>query len=200
MPNLYLMPGETLIYMLSSHAPWVASLMGLGRNPIVPTIVLSTLAWILACVGAWALYRLALNSIRLLNAVFLIATYRIKQGVGSFKTMLICHLRRWLPKRDTSGITAHPDVQFDKIDLAVLRTAAAQGPAQLMSAHELAQRFGMRPAQFQASLKKLHSSKLIDVAIGSTEGFDNYRLTDYGAAYISMYQRQHAAAQHAAAA
>lgn len=194
MPNLFLMPGETLIYLLSAHAPWAASFMGIGRDPVVLTIVLSTLGWIFACVGAWALYRLAMNIIRLFNAVYLTATHRTLQGFGSLKTMLTCRLRHWFPKRGASGITAHPDVQFDKIDLAVLRTAAAQGPAQTMSAPELAERFSMRPAQFQASLQKLHSSKMIDVVIGSTEGFDNYRLTDYGAAYISMYRRQHAVA------
>lgn len=193
MPNLFLMPGETLIYLLSSHAPWAASLMGIGREPVVLTIVLSTLGWILACVGAWALYRVAMNSIRLLNAIVLTATHRLVQGVGSLKTMLTCRLRRWLPKSGTSDITAYSDVQFDKIDLAVLRTAAAQGQAQLMSAPALAERFGMRPAQFQCSLQKLHSSKMIDIATRSAGGFDNYRLTDYGAAYISMHRRQHAA-------
>lgn len=193
MPNVFLMPGETLIYVLSSHAPWAASFLGIGRNPVVLTIVLSALGWILACASAWALYRLALNSIRLLNAVCLTAKHRMAQEVGNVKTMITCRLRRWLPKRDTSGITAHPEVQFDNIDLAVLRTAAAQGPARTMSAPELAERFGMRPAQFQGSLQKLHSNKMIDVTLGSTEGFDSYRLTDYGAAYISMYRRQHAA-------
>jgi hypothetical protein len=35
---------------------------------------------------------------------------------------------------------------------------------------------------------------MVDVVIGSTDGFENYRLTDYGAAYLSMWQRQDAAA------
>jgi hypothetical protein len=150
----------------------------------------------LACVGAWALYRAAMNSIRLCNAIFLTATHRIVQGFGSLKTMLTCRLRRWLPRSGSSDITAYADVQFDKIDLAVLRTAAAQGQARLMSAPELAARFGMRPAQFQCSLQKLCSSKMLDIATiatQSSEGFDHYRLTDYGAAFISMHRRQQAA-------
>lgn len=192
MPNLFLMPGETLIYMLTAHAPWAAAVLGIGRNPVVLTIVLSTLGWILACVGAWALYRLALNSIRQFNAVFLTIKYRMVQGIGSLKTMITCRLRRWLPKHNSSGVTAEREVQFDKMDYAVLHAAAEHGPARTTSAPELAERFGMRPAQFQKSLRKLHGSKLIDVTMGSTDGFDNYRLTDYGAAYLNMSRRQHA--------
>ena len=194
MTNLFLMPGETLIYLLFSHAPWAVSFFGIGTDPIVLRVVLSALAWILACVGAWAMYRLAMNSIRLFNAVILTAKYRIAQGMGSVKTMLTCRLRRWLPKRGDGDITAHSDVQFDKIDLAVLRAAAAQDPARAMSAPELAKQFGMRPAQFQCSLQKLHNSKMVDKMMETTKGFNTYRLTNYGAAYISMYRRQHAAA------
>jgi hypothetical protein len=182
MTNLFLMPGETLIYLLFSHAPWAASFLGIGTDPIGLRVVLSALVWILTGVSAWALYRLALNSIRLFNALCLTATYRAGQGLGSFKTMLTCRLRRWLPKRDGNSITAHSDVQFDKIDLAVLRAAAAQDPARSMSAPELARQFGMRPAQFQCSLQKLHNSKMIDKTMESAKGFDTYRLTNYGAA------------------
>jgi len=194
MINFFLMPGETLIYMLFSHAPWAASFLGVGTDPIVLRIVLSALSWILVCFSAWAMYRLALRSIRLLNAVFLTAKHRMVQGLGNIKTMLTCRLRRWLPKRGGSDITAHADVQFDKIDLAVLRAAAAQDKERTMSAPELAKQFGMRPKQFQGSLQKLHNSKMLDKTMASTGKFDSYRLTNYGAAYISMYRRQHAAA------
>jgi hypothetical protein len=33
---------------------------------------------------------------------------------------------------------------------------------------------------------------MIATVIGSTDGFDNYRLTDYGAAYIKMWERRQA--------
>ena len=194
MTNLFLMPGETLINLLFSHAPWAASFLGIGKDPIVLRIVLSAFSWFLACLSAWALYRLTLNSIRVFNAVYLTATYRIAQGLGSVKTMFTCHLRRWFPQTGGNSIKAHSDVQFDNIDLAVLRAAAAQEPARTMSAPELAKQFGMRPAQFQCSLQKLHNSKMIDKTTESARGFDTYRLTNYGAAFISMYRRQQAAA------
>jgi len=70
--------------------------------------------------------------------------------------------------------------------------AGDRGPGFTTSAPELASNFGLRPAQFQKSLSNLQSSKMISTVIGSTDGFDNYRLTDYGAAYMKMWERHQA--------
>jgi hypothetical protein len=194
MQDVFLLPGEMFLYAVSVHSPSLATFIGIGRNPIVLTIVLSALGWILACLATWLAYRLVKDTIRLTNAVFFTAKHRLALGLGNFKTMITCRFRRWLPKRQVSGIISAPEEHFDKIDLAVLRVAAAQGPGKTTSAPELAERFGLRPAQFMQSLAKLHNNKMVDVVIGSTDGFENYRLTDYGAAYLSMWQRQDAAA------
>ena len=81
-------------------------------------------------------------------------------------------------------------VEFDDLDLAVLRSASAQGPGFALSAPELAEKFRLRPAQVQRSLEKLSHNKMLDYVLGSTDGFDNYRLTDSGAAFFAMCQRQ----------
>ena len=81
-------------------------------------------------------------------------------------------------------------VEFDDLDLAVLRQASALGPGLALSAPELAEQFTLRPAQVQRSLEKLSRNKMLDYVIGSTDGYDNYRMTDYGAAFLAMYQRQ----------
>ena len=85
-----------------------------------------------------------------------------------------------------------PEVRFDDFDFTVLQATADCGPGTTTSAPELVSKYGLRPAQFQKSLSKLRSSKMITAVIGSTEGFDNYRLTDYGAAYMKMLQRRQA--------
>ena len=83
-------------------------------------------------------------------------------------------------------------MRFDDFDFTVLQAAADCGPGFTTSAPELASTYGLRPSQFQNSLCKLNSSKMITTVIGSTEGFDNYRLTDYGAAYMKMWERRQA--------
>ena len=64
------------------------------------------------------------------------------------------------------------------------------GPGYTMSAPELAEKFSCRPGRIQRSLDKLFQTRMLDSVIGSTDGFDNYRLTDSGAEFISMLQRQ----------
>jgi DNA-binding IscR family transcriptional regulator len=74
--------------------------------------------------------------------------------------------------------------------LAVLRSAAAGGPAFALSAPELAEKFRMRPSQVQKSLEKLRRNRMVDIVIGSTDGFENYRLTPSGETFVSIWQRQ----------
>ena len=98
-----------------------------------------------------------------------------------------------MPRRKTPESEATLGVEFDDLDIAVLRTAAAMGPGFAINAAELAERFRLRPAQVQRSLNKLSSNKMLDFVIGSGDDFDNYRLTPMGTAYMSTWQ----AGQHA---
>lgn len=85
-----------------------------------------------------------------------------------------------------------PTIEFDDLDMAVLHSVSAKGPGFAMSAPDLAEKFTLRPAQVQKSLDKLSNNKLLASVIGSTDGFDNYRLTDSGLAFMAMWQRQQA--------
>ncbi|MDH3578771.1 MAG: hypothetical protein OEO71_13260, partial [Gammaproteobacteria bacterium] len=101
---------------------------------------------------------------------------------------LLHGLRRLVPQR-TRGDIAAPKVDFDDLDLAVLHSAAARGPGFTTSAPELAERLTYRPTQIQRSLNKLSRNKLLDGVIGSTDGFDNYRLSESGSHYVMMLRR-----------
>lgn len=83
-------------------------------------------------------------------------------------------------------------VEFDDLDLAVLRSAAARGPGFTTSAPEIAEELTLRPAQIQRSLDKLRKNKMLEYVIGSTDGFENYRLSRLGNAF--MGQQQHGVA------
>ena len=74
----------------------------------------------------------------------------------------------------------------------MLRSVSAKGPGFALSAPDLADKFTLRPAQVQRSLDKLSKNKLLASVIGSTDGFDNYRMTDSGLAFMAMWERQQA--------
>lgn len=98
---------------------------------------------------------------------------------------------RWLlPRRKTQSDLERAAVEFDELDLAVLDSVSEQGPGFTLSAPELAERLSLLPSRIQQSLEKLSRNKLLDSSIGSTDGFDNYYLTEAGATYVSIWQRQ----------
>lgn len=138
----------------------------------------------------WFILHFYRNIARNVEAIFRILAYRISHALGSWKTRVICKLREIMPKRRSSRVEATPEVEFDDLDLAVLRTAAALGPGFAINAPELADRFRLRPAQVQRSLNKLSSNKMLDFVIGSSEGFDNYRLSQLGNAFASTWQKR----------
>jgi hypothetical protein len=193
MSNFFTLPGDYVLNQVKLHAPGMASLFGIGQpeDSITLTIVLSLLLWILACVALWASVRFVQNTYRISNALVYTAWHRIVQGVGNIRTRLICFFRQHFPHRQSADIESTPELEFDDFDFTVLQAAAQRGPGFTTSAPELASQYGLRPSQFQDSLRKLQNSKMITTVLGSTDGFDNYRLTDYGAAYIRMWdQRQ----------
>ena len=138
----------------------------------------------------WFILHFYRNVARNVEAIFRILTYRITQELGNWKTYIICKFRELLPHRSSSQTDATPQVDFDDLDLAVLRTAANLGPGLAINAAELAERFRLRPAQVQRSLNKLNNNKMLDFVIGSNQGFDNYRLTKLGTAFMSTWQKQ----------
>lgn len=171
---------------------WVTSLLESGVSmydtiAAAPPLLLYFSALALPIV-AWFILHAYRNVARNVEAIFHIVVYRVSHAAGNWKTRIVCKLREWLPHRRRRAFEAAPEVEFDDLDIAVLRTAAALGPGFAVNAAELAARFRLRPAQVQRSLRKLSDNKMLDFVIGSDEGFDNYRLTQMGTAFMSNWQ------------
>lgn len=190
--DAFLLPGDFVLTQFVGHAPTLALRLGVGGDGEVLMLpaVLSVLVWLLLVVVAWKFVRLLQNVVRIVNAAIRTICFRTSYGIRSVKTKLVCILRQRIPRRGSSGADTIPEVQIDNLDLAVLRTSAALAPGFALSAPELAGQLTMRPAQVQRSLDKLRKYELVDSLIGSTDGFDNYRLTQSGAFFLADWQRR----------
>lgn len=138
----------------------------------------------------WFIVRIYRNIARNIEAIIRIAAYRISHTLASWKTHIVCKFRGMMPRRNTSGVETAPTLEFDDVDLAVLRAAASLGPGIAVNAVGLAEKFRLRPAEVQRSLNKLRNNKMLDFVIGSDKDFDNYRLTPMGTAFMSTWHRQ----------
>jgi hypothetical protein len=190
--EIYLAPGEFVLSRFAELAPVTARDWGFvdAGDAFVAAGVASGFFWLLMSIIAWRLYRygrsLARNFVALLHTAF----YRGTQAAAGLKTMLVCRLRGFVPRRHDDGIDAAPEIDFDDLDLAVLRSAATRGPGLATSAPEIAEKFRLRPSEVQRSIDKLRQNRMLDTVIGSTEGYGNFRLSHYGATFMAMWQRQ----------
>lgn len=194
MDNFFTMPGIYLLQSLTQHAPGLAEFLGISASAdsIGVVIVLSALVWIAGIASCWGSVVLIRNTYRFTEAMVRTFWHWVTQSAGNIRTWVICRYRSLLPKRSQQGIEAEPEVQFDDFDFTVLQAAADRGPGFSTSAPELASQFSLRPSQFQKSLGRLSQSKMLTTVIGSTDGFENYRLTDYGAAYLQHWEQRKA--------
>jgi hypothetical protein len=192
--EIYFVPGEFVLGRFAELAPVTAGNWGIADtgDAIVAVAVVSGIFWLLMSIIAWRLYRYGRSFVRNLVALLHTAWYRVRQAVGSVRTMLICRLREFVPRRRDDGIDAVPEIDFDDLDLVVLRSAAASGPGLATSAPEIAEKFKLRPSEVQRSVEKLRQNRMLDTVIGSTDGYGNFRLSHYGATFVAVWQRQQA--------
>lgn len=190
--EIYLAPGDFLLSKFAELAPVTASKWGVGgeTESITQVAVTSGVFWLLLLIIAWRLFRYGQSFFRNLVAVIHTTWYRGRQAAGSLKTLVVCRLRGFVPTRRDDGIDTVPEIDFDDLDLAVLRSAAARGPGLAVSAPEIAEKFRLRPSQVQRSVDKLRQNKMLETVIGSTDGYVNFRLSPSGATFIAMWQRR----------
>lgn len=186
------LPGNVLLSALTTHFPGLAGSMGIKGETGDPSQVLITslVLWVLFALLCWFVVRLCKDFARNAIAFFHTLVHRTSQGLGNLKTAVVCKFRGRIPRRRRERTGNEPTLEFDDLDFAILKSVAKLGPGLSLSAPELAAKFKRRPAQVQKSLDKLFRNRMLDSAMGSTNGFDNYRLSDSGAQFIAMWRRQ----------
>jgi hypothetical protein len=191
--EIYLVPGDFVLSKFAELAPLTAASWGITNSDdsIAAAAVLSGIFWLLMTFIAWRLYRYSSSLLRNIVALYHTLWYRGRQAAGSLKTRLLCRLREFVPRRRDDGIDTVPEIDFDDLDLAVLRTAAARGPGLATSAPEIAEKFKLRPSEVQRSVDKLRRNRMLDTVIGNTDGYDNFRLSPSGATFVAMWQRRY---------
>ena len=189
--DVFVLPGDFVLSQFAAQAPVVAAKLGFVANDqsdMLP-VILSLLIWFLLAVVVMKILRLWQNFVRIVSAIIRTISFRISLATRNPRMRMMCRLRRLIPRR-SNGADAVPEVEFDDLDLAVLKFTAAHGPAFTTSVPDLADQFPLRPAQIQRSLDKLSSNQMLDHATGSTDGFQTYRLSESGAYFMRIWQRK----------
>jgi hypothetical protein len=185
----FTLPGEWVLSLVERFAPQTVEILLVDHGAIIVPFVLALLVWTLVIVAGLMIFRVCRNVAWQLAALWRTFIWRVKMALGSLKTRLLWKYRQFFPHRgDNSAIVSREE--FDNVDIAVLRTLFKQGPGVTISAPELTGQLKLRPAQIQHRLENLVQHQMVRSVIGSTDGYENYRLTDSGLAFLTMMQRQ----------
>ncbi len=176
--DLFLLPGTFVLSRLGAHAPELALKLGIGveGDGVMLPAIISLLVWWLLGILVWKTVEAIIS--------------RIFYGTRRLKTFLVCKFQKLNRRRLLSRPISIPEVEFDDLDIAVLNSGMTLSPGLVLTAAELSGQLIKRPAQVQRSLDKLRKYGLVDDTIGTTDGFDNYRLTRSGAYLLAVWQRK----------
>lgn len=174
----YLLPGQMLTFVVMSAFGPV-----FGPNEMMATVLLAATSWLLLLallmkVGTFL--RLALQNVRAALA----------RTRSNFRTRLACRKRMSGARRRAAKSAPDTEIQFDKLDLAVLNSAATIGPGLALTAPDLAKEFKLRPRQVQQSLEKLAGNMMLERGFGTADDYQTYRLSPAGTAFLSMCKRK----------
>jgi DNA-binding MarR family transcriptional regulator len=186
-------PGDYLLATLSTHAPRVVQLVGLDAADFggVLSGVVSAVAWL----GAIALIVITWKLIRDICWTAIAFARRVSEGVQRMgrvvSTRLGIAIRSYELKRQARLARAEVSEQGDltALELQVLRSHAKLPPGHLSTARSIARALGARLSHVQKALDKLKTLSLVDRALSAGDGEDGYRLTQFGAVFLSSCMR-----------
>ena len=186
--NALVWPGHAAVSYFIKIAPATSEKLGIVGDAAATNsvVVLSILFWTCSVLAIWLTHRLMRNIVRISVSTYSTVAFRFAELVYSIKTSITCRLKMFRRHTVTSASDPTGQLEMDDLDMAVLRCAAAAGPGFSISAPELAEQLTLRPRKIQKCLEKLSQNKILSTVIGSTDGYSNYCLSDYGAAFSRM--------------
>ena len=189
-----LWPGIRLIDLVETYVPALLDRFAIAPDAPAAIIVASGIAWLGAALAVLTTLRMLRHFARQVAAILRVIGFRVTLAARNLKTRVVCLFKELVFWRRDASMTETGRIEFDDLEFAILRYAVARGPGFAVSAPELAESFSMRPAQVQRGIDGLTRNRMLDYALGSTDGFDNYSLTSAGAAFIAMWDRQQSGA------
>ena len=189
----FCVPGDFLIATLSTDAPRVAetlSIEGAASGGMLSGFV-SALVWLLAIVLIVLIWRLVWDIYFTVMAFARRLHEEMRRTWRNLSTRMGIAFRHFDLKRQARAAKANVSEQGDlsALELQVLRSHAKLPPGHLSTAKGLARVLRERPAQVEKALAKLKNLSLVDSALGAGDGEDGYKLTQFGAVFLSSHMR-----------
>jgi len=175
--DVFLLPGDLVMLALAPRLGIIAN-----SGEFLLSVSISILLWLLLLIGVWKFVMLGRSIVRRVGVAIRARFFLLKTKLSRPSNLL-------MPKNRASNSDPEIEVEFDDLDLAVLGSARELSQGFVLSAPDVAAQLKLRPTQVQSSLEKLKINMMLERALGSTDDYENYRLTRAGAAFLAMLHR-----------
>jgi hypothetical protein len=176
----FFLPGDWLIYLVSSRAPWIAASFDLGPGDYGGAIsaVLSGAAWLALALAVIV----AAGGVRRFDE-------KLTRGIAAAVDELRRRLRMavaFARHRRQRRRRVEPSFEVGELpplcaeDLRVLALHARLAPGFALTAGDVAEELDRRPHEIRAVLERLQRLKLVQTTVGGLEGDTAYTLTAAG--------------------
>ena len=176
--DTFLLPGDFVTVVFASQLEIIG-----GIDKSLLSVSISALSWLLLLTVAWKLVKFGQRIVSDFGIT-------IRAHVSVLKSRLTRRHSLVLPRNRPDNSATGTEVEFDDLDLAVLDTAATLNPGFALSAPDLAAQLQSRPTKVQSSLEKLAVNTLLERCLGSTDDYQNYRVSRAGVAFLSLLKRR----------
>jgi hypothetical protein len=175
------LPGNLVLGQLEDVLPGLdPAARGIAADGFDPLpLLISMLAWLLVAAALLRVLRWLKGIARSCSDALAAASLRLRLAKVRFRRSLA----GLFGADDGSSGLATGLVELDDTDVAVLRVASSQPAGYSVSVPDLVAHFKLRPSIVERSLDRLSDHRLLEPAMGHTDGFENYRLTSAGAAF-----------------
>jgi DNA-binding MarR family transcriptional regulator len=183
----FFLPGDWVIYLLTSRVPAVAELLELSVGDYGGTLA-GFLAWV--CWVAFAIASIAASA----------AVRRFDRAVTQRLAELVAELRRHARmaivlaryRRERHTERKEPSIDVGELpglrpdELRILRLHAKLAPGFALAVSDVADELGARSHEVRAALERLQKLALLQATVGGLDGETAYTLTAAGRALLQM--------------
>jgi hypothetical protein len=192
--EVFFLPGDWLIYLLTSRLPAVADILGLSPADYggTPAGFISWTSWVLFAIGAIALTAAVRRFDRALTAGLIDAVAELKRRVR-MSIAFVRYRRRPRAERHEPTLDA-VEATLSRNEVRALALHAKLAPGFALAISDVVEELDVRAHEIRAVLERLQQLKLLQSTIGGLDGDTAYTLTAAGRAFLRMH---HARPKHA---
>jgi len=190
----FFLPGDWLIYLLTSRLPGVADLLGIGPDDYGGTMAgfIAWTCWVLLALASIALTAAVRRFDRVVTDGFLHGMAELKRHVRM--AIVFARYRQRQRAQRTEPTVDVEDAALSRNEARALALHAKLAPGFALAVSDIVEELDVRAHEIRTVLERLQELKLLQSTIGGLDGETAYTLTAAGRAFLRMH---HARPEHA---